>query len=115
MFRKTMSRIISVTIAFIIFGFIDNFLMIMFGAKIDAAFLSIGVTNTLLAAGLGNTLSDAVGILSGRWVEKVVHMKLSPVQDGELSKIQIVLAETFGITLGCLLGLLPLLFLGHGN
>ncbi len=69
MLKRTFKRLVSVTIAFIVFGFIDNFLMIMFGDQIDAAFESIGVSNTLLAAGLGNTLSDAVGIMSGRWVE----------------------------------------------
>jgi hypothetical protein len=111
MIKKTLNRIISVTIAFIIFGFIDNFLMIVFGDQIDAAFISMGVTNTLLAAGLGNTLSDAVGIMSGRWVEKLVHMKLPPVNDGDLSKLQIVAAETLGIIIGCLIGLFPLLFL----
>ena len=106
-----MNRIISVMIAFIIFGFIDNFLMIVFGERIDAAFLSMGVTNTLLAAGLGNTLSDAVGIMSGRWVEKVVHMRLPPPEDSDLTKLQTVSAETIGIVVGCLIGLLPLLFL----
>jgi hypothetical protein len=111
MAKKIFNRIISVTIAFIIFGFIDNFLMIMFGDQIDAAFISIGVSNTLLAAGLGNTLSDAVGILSGRWVEKLVHMKLPPVEEGDLTKFQIVTAETLGIIVGCLIGLVPLLFL----
>ena len=111
MLKRTLKRLVSVTIAFIVFGFIDNFLMIMFGDQIDAAFVSIGISNTLLAAGLGNTLSDAVGIMSGRWVEKLVHMKLPPVEDGELTKFQIISAETIGIIVGCLIGLLPLLFL----
>ena len=111
MIRKTLKRIISVTIAFIIFGFIDNFLMIVFGDQIDSTFVSMGVSNTMLAAGLGNTLSDAIGILSGRWVEKIVHIKLPPVEDGELTRTQIIASETIGIIIGCLLGLTPLLIL----
>ena len=111
MFDKAFKRILSVTIAFIIFGFIDNFLMVLFGDSIDKWFVSMGVSNTMLAAGLGNTFSDAIGILSGRWVEKIVHMKLPPAEDGELSKTQIIISETIGIIIGCLLGLTPLLFL----
>ena len=110
--KKTiLKRILSITTAFIVFGFIDNFLMILFGDRIDAWFLSVGISSTLLAAGLGNTLSDAVGIFSGRWVEKLVHMKLPPVAEGELSRNQIIVAETLGIIIGCLIGLCPLLFL----
>ncbi len=108
--RTTLNRVISIATAFVVFGFIDNFLMIMFGERIDNFFRSIGVSNTLLAAGLGNTFSDAIGILSGRWVEKLVHVKLPPVADGELSRRQIVIAEAIGIIVGCLLGLFPLLF-----
>ena len=111
MLGRTTKRIVSVGIAFIIFGFIDNFLMVMFGDTIDKWFVARGITNTMLAAGLGNTFSDAVGILSGRWVEKIVHMKLPPVADGELTKTQILVAETLGIIIGCLIGLCPLLFL----
>ncbi len=108
--RTTFNRVISIATAFIVFGFIDNFLMIMFGEQIDSFFRSMGVSNTLLAAGLGNTFSDAIGILSGRWVEKLVHLKLPPVVDGDLSRTQTVAAETIGIIIGCLIGLLPLLF-----
>ncbi len=108
---RIFNRILSIATAFVVFGFIDNFLMVIFGDSIDAAFVSIGVSNTLLAAGLGNTLSDAVGILSGRWVEKVVHRRLPVIEDGTLSKNQIIGAETVGVIAGCLIGLFPLLFL----
>jgi hypothetical protein len=94
-----------------VFGFIDNFLMIVFGESIDRFFIRMGVSSTLLAAGLGNTLSDMVGILSGRWVEKAVHIKLPPPANGELTQNQIIAAETVGIMIGCLVGLFPLLFI----
>ncbi len=111
MLATTFKRMCSIAVAFVVFGFIDNFLMVMFGDQIDGILLSIGISNTLLAAGLGNTFSDAIGILSGRWVEKLVHAKLPPVEDGHLSKNQIIFAEAFGIIIGCLIGLFPLLFL----
>lgn len=109
--KTTLNKIISVTIAFIIFGFIDNSLMVLFGDTIDKWFVSMGVTNTMLAAGFGNTFSDAIGILSGRWVERIVHLKLPPVEEGDLTKRQILISETLGIIIGCLIGLLPLCFL----
>ena len=111
MFRKTINRILSIATAFLVFGFIDNFFMIVFGDGIDSQIRKMGISNTLLAAGLGNTLSDAIGILTGRWVEKAVHLRLPPATDGELSKNQVIAAETVGIIAGCLLGLFPLLFL----
>lgn len=109
--RTTLSKVFSVTIAFIIFGLIDNGLMVLFGDSIDKFFIQNGVSNTMLAAGFGNTFSDAIGILSGRWVEKAVHTKIPPVEDGDLSKNQILFSETIGIIIGCLLGLIPLYFL----
>ena len=112
MIRKTINRMISVMIAFIIFGFIDNFFMIIAGDQFDSLIQNyLSISNTLLAAGLGNTVSDALGIVSGRWVEKIVHTKLPPVEDGELSKNQIIFSEFLGIIIGCLIGLFPLLFL----
>lgn len=111
MTRTTLSKIFSVTIAFVIFGFIDNALMVLFGDAIDGFFMQRGITNTMLAAGFGNTFSDAIGILSGRWVEKLVQTKIPPVEDGDLSKNQIIFSETLGIIIGCLIGLTPLYFL----
>ena len=79
MAKVILKRMCSVMMAFVIFGFIDNFLMIIAGDQIDSFIKSLGVSNTLLAAGLGNTFSDVIGILSGRAVEKVVHTKIPPV------------------------------------
>lgn len=104
-------RVLSIATAFVVFGFLDNFLMVVLGDTIDKMFVSVGVANTLLAAGLGNTFSDAVGIFTGRYVEKLVHIKLPLADDGTLSRHQIIGAETVGIIVGCLLGLFPLLFL----
>ena len=111
MIQTTLGRMLSVSVAFFIFGFIDNFLMVLFGDQIDAGFKAIGVSNTMLAAGLGNTLSDAIGILSGRFVEQMVYRRVPKVAEGVMSRTQILVAETGGIILGCLLGLCPLLVL----
>lgn len=111
MLQTTLTRMLSVSVAFFVFGFIDNVLMVLFGERIDAGFQSIGVSNTLLAAGLGNTLSDAVGIMSGRYVEGMVHRRVPKVAEGELSQFQVVSAEAIGIISGCLVGLFPLLWL----
>lgn len=111
MLETTLSRMLSVSVAFFVFGFIDNFLMVIFGDQIDAGFQAVGISNTMLAAGLGNTLSDAIGILSGRYVELLVHRRIPKVAEGVLSTPQILTAEGLGIIAGCLVGLFPLLWL----
>ena len=111
MIETTFGRMLSVSVAFFVFGFIDNFLMVVFGDQIDAAFVSVGVSNTMLAAGLGNTFSDAIGIMSGRFVEQMIYRRVPKVPEGALSRVKVLTAETVGIILGCLLGLCPLLVL----
>ncbi|XP_013788564.2 transmembrane protein 65-like [Limulus polyphemus] len=103
---------------FVGFGFLDNFIMIIAGDYIDTTIgLTLGIS-TMAAAGLGNTLSDIAGIGSAWYVESLasrvgVHMpELTPTQL-EMSSTQwsINMGRAIGITLGCLLGMLPLLFL----
>ena len=56
-------------IPFIGFGFLDNAVMIVAGDYIDS---TLGVAfhlSVLAAAGLGNTMSDLVGIFFGGYVE----------------------------------------------
>lgn len=83
--------------------------MITAGSAIDRSFATMGFS-IMFAAGLGNTLSDAVGMVSGRAIEKWLGKKL-PVIEENPSKLMIVFAETTGIVIGCLLGMIPLLFL----
>lgn len=104
-------RMLTVSVAFIVFGIVDNSIMILAGSAIDSVIgASLGFS-TMASAALGNTFSDAVGIATGRWTEHVLHRALSPVTDNELSKRQVILAETVGIIVGCLLGMLLLFFL----
>ena len=103
-----LKRILGIGLAFVIFGFIDNAVMVIAGGQIDKAIGAMGFS-VLFSAGLGNTLSDVAGILIGRGVALKVSKRL-PSSEG-LSTTYIVIAEAIGITLGCLLGLTPLLFL----
>lgn len=103
---------------FVGFGFLDNFIMIVAGDYIDTTIgLTLGIS-TMAAAGLGNTLSDIAGIGSAWYVENLasrvgVHMpELTPAQlEMSSTRWSINLGRAVGITLGCLLGMVPLLFL----
>jgi Ca2+-binding EF-hand superfamily protein len=105
-------------VPFVIFGFLDNAIMIMAGDQIEA---NLGVTfglGTLACAGLGNTLSDVIGQLSGGLVEKgasrigLPNPKMSVAQMGsQKAKLVGLMAGTLGIAFGCLLGMVPLLFI----
>lgn len=101
-------RMLGVGLAFIIFGFVDNAIMVVAGDNIDKMIGSAGFS-VLFSAGLGNTISDVSGILIGRYVAESLSGRL-PSPEG-LSKPYLITAEALGITLGCLLGLTPLLFL----
>ncbi|XP_055886495.1 transmembrane protein 65-like isoform X3 [Biomphalaria glabrata] len=102
---------------FIGFGFLDNFLMIVAGEYID---VTLGVTfgiSTMAAAALGNLISDIAGLGSAHYVEILaakVGMKnphLSPAQvDMGSTKFASNMGKIIGVTIGCLLGMFPLLF-----
>ncbi|GIY23903.1 transmembrane protein 65 [Caerostris darwini] len=104
-------------VPFIGFGFLDNLIMIVAGDYIDT---TIGVTlgiSTMAAAGLGNTLSDVAGIGSAFYVERFaarIGVKLPPLTPAQTalsrSRWCINLGRAFGVTIGCLLGMFPLLF-----
>lgn len=102
---------ISVGCAFIIFGIIDNGVMIVSGSAIENTLGSLLHISTMASAGLGNTLSDIVGIVCGRYLEKFLY-KIMPIDENiVLTRFQINISEAIGITIGCLLGMLPLLFM----
>jgi len=105
-------------IPFVGFGFMDNAIMIIAGEYIE---MSIGATfalSTMAAAGLGNLLSDIAGVVSSSKIELVVERWLG-IKAPDLTKAQLAtraarLAKTLGaivgISVGCLLGMFPLLF-----
>ena len=107
-FIRTTKTALSLGVVFIFFGFLDNSIMILAGDQIDTYIKAFGFS-TLLAAGLGNTFSDMVGISVGRYVETFFRRHFAAPEN--IPTTQVILFETVGICLGCLLGLTPLYFL----
>ncbi|OEH74357.1 GAF domain-containing protein [Cyclospora cayetanensis] len=111
--------ILAGSIPFIGFGFVDNFVMIIAGDMFDTTLcVSLGLS-TMAAAALGNWLSDLLGIWMGSWIEAFTT-KLKGIPRPNLTKEQLelpisrryyYLGSAIGISLGCLLGMIPLLFL----
>jgi len=105
------------SLPFVGFGFMDNVIMIIAGDAIDA---SIGVklgVSTMCAAGLGNTLSDCVGLFAGDWIEslcKRAGIKEPKLTDEQAECWSARCAKTgssvVGLAFGCLLGMFPLAF-----
>ncbi|KAG1690197.1 hypothetical protein DVH05_028270 [Phytophthora capsici] len=109
---------LQVGLPFIGFGFVDNFIMILAGDYIDLTLgVSLGISS-MAAAGIGNTISDIAGLGLGNVVEDFCARIGLPVP--ALTSEQMLLKSTrlakvagssIGVTIGCLLGMVPLLFL----
>eukprot|EP00923_Selenidium_pygospionis_P007445 GHVN01012744.1.p1 GENE.GHVN01012744.1~~GHVN01012744.1.p1 ORF type:complete len:451 (+),score=138.51 GHVN01012744.1:134-1486(+) len=109
---------ISSCIPFVGFGFVDNMLMILAGDILDTTLCVTLSFSTLAAAGLGNTLSDLMGVCLGNKVESAA-LALGNF-DPKMTKSQMSLPLTrtwytagcsVGIVIGCVLGMFPLLFI----
>ncbi|KAK5644694.1 hypothetical protein RI129_005994 [Pyrocoelia pectoralis] len=120
----SMNNLINIAIAnaipFIGFGFLDNFFMILFGDQIDFYLGSSFCLSTMAAAALGNTFSDVLGLGSAYYVERLATRigytppKLSPIQmEMPISRHSANIGRVIGVTLGCLLGMFPLMFTDH--
>ncbi|XP_072909088.1 transmembrane protein 65 isoform X1 [Hemitrygon akajei] len=104
-------------IPFIGFGFLDNAIMIVAGTQIE---LSMGVIfgiSTMAAAALGNLVSDVAGLGLAGYVEALASRlglpspDLNPKQaDMWQTRLSSQLGKVIGVTIGCLLGMFPLLF-----
>ncbi|XP_041423944.1 transmembrane protein 65 isoform X1 [Xenopus laevis] len=102
---------------FIGFGFLDNAIMIAAGTQIE---LSIGVVlgiSTMAAAALGNLVSDLAGLGLAGYVEAISSRlglpipDLTPKQaDMWQTRLSAHLGKAIGVTIGCILGMFPLLF-----
>uniref|UniRef100_A0AC34G3N7 Transmembrane protein 65 n=1 Tax=Panagrolaimus sp. ES5 TaxID=591445 RepID=A0AC34G3N7_9BILA len=104
-------------IPFIGFGFFDNVVMIIAGEYIDHKIGTVFVISTMASAALGNVISDLTGIGLAQYVERaalffgVKHPELSPKQFmSQKSRFIIHSSRGIGLTLGCLVGMFPLLF-----
>ncbi len=94
--------------------------MILAGDAIDATFCVTFGFSTMAAAALGNTISDVAGVFCGGvvedWAEKYLGIEMPPDLDQQQLKLQSVktyqyVGQAFGIVLGCLLGMCPLLWI----
>ncbi|XP_046575255.1 transmembrane protein 65-like [Haliotis rubra] len=102
---------------FIGFGFFDNFIMIVCGEYIDSTPGAVLGISTMAAAGLGNLISDVAGLGSASYVERLAAAAgvrappLTPPQlDMRSTRFMSSFGKIFGISLGCLIGMFPLLF-----
>jgi len=104
-------------VPFIGFGFLDNAIMIIAGEYIDTTVgVSLGIS-TMAAAGIGNWVSDIAGLGVGGFIEAFVNKLRIP--DPKMSWFQLETRKAriaksagnmVGITIGCFLGMAPLLF-----
>ena len=106
------------SVPFIGFGIADNAIMILAGDAIDETFGAALGISTLAAAGLGNLCSDVVGIGAGDAIERACHRlglrepPLSAVQNAMgVTRRTRTIASVLGISIGCIIGMAPLLFL----
>ncbi|XP_047460705.1 transmembrane protein 65 [Mugil cephalus] len=107
---------------FVGFGFLDNAIMIAAGTQIE---LSIGVTlgiSTMAAAALGNLVSDLAGLGLAGYVEALASKlgmqvpDLTPKQvDMWQTKLSGHMGKAIGVSIGCILGMFPLLFLSDDD
>ncbi|XP_015598266.1 uncharacterized protein LOC107269193 isoform X2 [Cephus cinctus] len=120
--QPTRSDLIRVSLAnaipFVGFGFLDNSIMIIAGDQIESSLGAFITLSTMAAAAFGNTISDILGIGSAFYVEMLAQKigfqppKLTPIQlDLPKSRRAANLGRVLGVTLGCLLGMTPLLIL----
>ena len=122
--RDFLLRFLKKSAKMIMFGFIDNFIMILAGDMIDA---SIGTTmgiSTMAAAGLGNMTSDVAGEEAGSAIEKAMGamgLDVESVSDEQMEAAPAWMrfldarAGSFGVAIGCILGMAPLLFMKENN
>ncbi|RUS77766.1 hypothetical protein EGW08_014471 [Elysia chlorotica] len=121
--RKQLQQVVlHQTFPFLGFGFLDNFLMIVAGEYIDVTLGAAFGISTMAAAALGNLISDVGGLGSAHYVETVAarvgvrNPHLSPEQvEMRRTKWASNLGKFIGVTIGCLLGMFPLLFFPKKN
>ncbi|KAJ1444819.1 hypothetical protein M885DRAFT_551882 [Pelagophyceae sp. CCMP2097] len=118
--RQLWTLALSNAVPFIGFGFADNLIMIIAGDAIDKSIgVSLGIS-TMAAAGIGNLLSDVVGIGCSERIERYSSLFLGKVPSLPLTAEQMATgacrgikawASVVGISIGCILGMFPLLFM----
>eukprot|EP00286_Rhodomonas_abbreviata_P021696 CAMPEP_0181299836 /NCGR_PEP_ID=MMETSP1101-20121128/6565_1 /TAXON_ID=46948 /ORGANISM="Rhodomonas abbreviata, Strain Caron Lab Isolate" /LENGTH=347 /DNA_ID=CAMNT_0023405025 /DNA_START=170 /DNA_END=1213 /DNA_ORIENTATION=- len=110
------------TIPFIGFGITDNGLMIICGEVIEQFLGARLGLSTMGAAATGNLLSDIAGIFLGGQVQALSHRLGASEPDFTKEQRQLpvtryckMAGEALGITIGCWIGMAPLLFVDHAD
>lgn len=108
---------IATAIPMVGFGFMDNAVMIICGEMIE---IKLGATlciSTLAAAGLGNLVSDLVGLGAGGIIEAgaaKMGIDAPPLTMAQLAGRAAVVTRhcgsVLGLAFGCIIGMFPLLF-----
>lgn len=106
------------SLPYVAFGFMDNSIMILAGDYIEATIGARLGLSTMGSAALGNAMADAVSIAMAYQVERFFTRLVQGPSTLTLSqfelkrtRVTIQLARIIGIACGCLLGMLPLLFI----
>ncbi|CRH00327.1 conserved protein, unknown function [Plasmodium relictum] len=109
-------------IPFVCFGFVDNSFMIIAGDLFDSTFCIFLGFSTMAAAGLGNLTSDVLGIFIGGYIEKIIvyigfpRINLTNKQlKMNRTRRYYYVGSAIGIAIGCLLGMIPLLFIDNNK
>lgn len=93
------------------FGFLDNFLLVIFGESIDRTIAESFGLSTMFSAGLGNTFSDAIGAAGETFIAGAIIWAFGEACTKSVPKWMVMLASISGIISGCLVGLFPLAFI----
>mmetsp|Transcript_14534 Transcript_14534/g.34447 ORF Transcript_14534/g.34447 Transcript_14534/m.34447 type:complete len:357 (+) Transcript_14534:154-1224(+) len=120
--KEMWQMVLAHTIPFIGFGITDNGLMIMFGEAIEQLLGQAIGLSTMGAAATGNLLSDIAGIFLGGQVQALSYRLGASEPDFTKEQRQLpvtryckMFGESLGITIGCIIGMFPLLFMDQGD
>lgn len=94
-----------------VFGFIDNFILVIAGDAIDQTISAKFGFSTMFSAGLGNTISDAIGELCGGMIGAAVLLLTGKSNEDKVPHWVVATAGVAGIVIGCLVGMVPLLWI----
>jgi hypothetical protein len=113
---------IRTALPFFAFGVCDNVIMLSVGDLIDEHFGVIMGFSTLVAAGLGQAVSDGSGVTIQCFIERQAERfrlcdpEVDPRYLATVGAQRILqIFRTVGIVVGCLVGLTPLLLMDTGN
>ena len=115
--------VMQAALPFIVFGFLDNAIMIMSGQYIERVILRMALgIGTMTAAAVGNILADMFSVGIADRVENLfVTMGLPAIEltsaqaKLKVTKLAVLWGRVLGIFVGCTLGMAPLLFTNSSN